>query len=55
MMQRCAMTEEMLALARRNALDASAGKRRVPEGPHQTIPLPGASVDVVPGKANGAG
>jgi arsenite methyltransferase len=41
------MTEEMLALARRNARDAGAGNAEFLKGQIEAIPLPGASVDVV--------
>ena len=35
------MTDEMLALARRNAAEARADERRVPQGPHRGHPAPG--------------
>jgi ubiquinone/menaquinone biosynthesis C-methylase UbiE len=41
------MTEEMLALARRNAADAGATNVEFLEGYIEAIPLPDASVDVV--------
>jgi SAM-dependent methyltransferase len=41
------MTEEMLALARRNAAEAGAANAEFLEGHIEDIPLPDASVDVV--------
>jgi len=41
------MTEEMLALARRNAAEAGAGNVTFLKGTIEQIPLPAASVDVV--------
>jgi SAM-dependent methyltransferase len=41
------MTEEMLALARRNALDAGATNAHFLRGRIESIPLPAESVDVV--------
>jgi SAM-dependent methyltransferase len=41
------MTDEMLALARRNAADAGVGNAEFLEGYLEAIPLPDASVDVV--------
>jgi arsenite methyltransferase len=41
------MTEEMLALARRNAAEAGAGNVEFLKGQIEAIPLPAATVDVV--------
>ena len=41
------MTEEMLALARRNARRGRRDERRVPEGRIEEIPLPAETIDVV--------
>lgn len=41
------MTDEMLELARRNAVDAKAGNVEFLKGDIEAIPLPDASVDVV--------
>ena len=41
------MTDEMLALARRNAADAGIGNAEFVKGHMEDIPLPDASVDVV--------
>jgi arsenite methyltransferase len=41
------MTEEMLALARRNATEAGAGNVEFLKGHIEAIPLPAATVDVV--------
>jgi arsenite methyltransferase len=41
------MTEEMLALARRNAAEAGASNVELLKGQIETIPLPAATVDVV--------
>jgi len=41
------MTDEMLALARRNAAEAGAGNAEFLKGEMEAVPLPDASVDVV--------
>jgi SAM-dependent methyltransferase len=41
------MTEEMLALARRNAAEAGAGNVEFLKGQMEAIPLPAATVDVI--------
>ncbi len=41
------MTDEMLALARRNAAEAGAGNAEFVKGDIESLPLPAASVDVV--------
>ena len=41
------MTDEMLALARRNAANAGGANVHFPKGVVEQIPLPSSSVDVV--------